>query len=470
MFPGSNLAYAILYPAIGRVVLKEVEVESETRSKIKKFSHEVTKYSKIFKDFKLENPFSWLSVGSDLMNMAVDQEDSLILDFEEFYANKGYVLVEDAAMVEITELLKTIKFTRVHKREGYEALKINVPGENVILQRAQDGTDVWYFYAKFDEDNQTIEGVKDEILKFFSDKIYEFYGKHISLRYDRSAYAFLPKKASIKEKKFFGKQKDIITYLNKAKDKGVRRSILFQGKPGMGKSVLCSECARLLDLRTLIIDNKTLTQITMSSWRELLKLYQPQLIIVDDIDRVASLESKLSLFEEENTQNVDFILFTSNNVDNIPLAFRRPGRIDRIIFVETPGDKETRLIIKKLAKREKALQYMDESKYKHCVKLAHKLSFTHVVEFLRQLYIFDGEIQEFVGDKTFEVYEHENISEVSKETPDEEIDPSIDAEATQKLKNQLIEDGFPADEIDELDIKVMKPGVDGQLNGPLPDY
>lgn len=455
MFPGFNLAYSVLYPIAGRVVLKEIDVTPDTRTKIKKFSHKVRQYSKTFDGFDLSNPFTWVTAASDLVDMAVEEEDNVILTDMEFLSSKGYELVENIVMPEIADILKVLEYKRLHKRDGYEILKIRIPGEDVVFERAVEGDAVWSFFAKFEEEGSTNAEVRESIRKFMCKKIYGYYGNFLSIKYDQSEFSYVPTESQVRTKKFYGKQKNIIKYLRKAKEKGIRRSILFQGRPGMGKSVLCSECARELNLNTISINNDTLSTLNMDRWREIITFYKPKVIIIDDIDRVKKLESKLSLFEEDNIPEVDFILFTSNKVERIPEAFRRPGRIDRIIMVEPPDRETTIMIVNKLAKRENAYKFLNEEKMEYCIKLAKNLSFTHVVEYLRQLYIFDGEIQTFEGDRTFEQHGGSDFYTELEEEEEEDTEPEI-LDTEQEFKQSLIDKGIDREVVKKMTVSIIE--------------
>lgn len=122
-------------------------------------------------------------------------------------------------------------------------------------------------------------------------------------------------------------------------DAGLRRSVLLQGKPGSGKSTLCLHAARSLSERTVLISSKLFEELGTGQWRALVRVLSPKLLILDDIDRVSShiLGSKLDVFEERNC-DIPYLFFTSNDINEIPPAFRRPGRIDQILVVREPDE------------------------------------------------------------------------------------------------------------------------------------
>lgn len=152
--------------------------------------------------------------------------------------------------------------------------------------------------------------------------------------------------------RYIGQLSKHIDEWKKFKEAKIRRNILLQGRPGCGKSTLCLHAARQLSQRTVVITAKVFEDCTVSEWHTILEMLKPEMLILDDVDRVGSsvLGSKLETIEERNC-NIPFIMFTSNDIEQIPAAFRRPGRIDQILAVDEPSTSARRNIIERFGQQ-----------------------------------------------------------------------------------------------------------------------
>ena len=141
--------------------------------------------------------------------------------------------------------------------------------------------------------------------------------------------------------------------LRKYIKEGTRRCILFQGPPGTGKSTLAYNIAEKVSSRTIVLSKELIFSIGNEDiWNEIQNHLNPEMILVDDIDRChMELENKLHFFEDKHC-DVPLIIFTSNHYGKLPGAFKRPGRIDQIIKMVDPPEKIRHEVIKSLGKQE----------------------------------------------------------------------------------------------------------------------
>lgn len=183
---------------------------------------------------------------------------------------------------------------------------------------------------------------------------------------------------------YYGPLVELIEKWRRFRELGIRRNVLLQGPPGCGKSTFCMHAARELSDRTLVLTPDFYDQIRCGEWRTVVDLLDPQMVVVDDVDRVSdhTLESKLRLFEEGYC-DVPFVLMTSNDHEKLPRPMRRPGRIDRIIEVDPPDKKLRWKLIRQMARREK-LDEVPEQHLKMLDRVLQRQSTAHLVELLRR--------------------------------------------------------------------------------------
>ena len=126
----------------------------------------------------------------------------------------------------------------------------------------------------------------------------------------------------------------------------LKRGVLFAGNYGTGKTLLASYVAReaIANDWTFIYvkDSAELPYALRYAQR-----YQPVVVFAEDVDRVAGLErtesvnSLLNQLDGVDSKSAQIMtILTSNHMDRVNPAMRRPGRIDLIMQV-LPPDAET---------------------------------------------------------------------------------------------------------------------------------
>lgn len=126
--------------------------------------------------------------------------------------------------------------------------------------------------------------------------------------------------------------------IQKFLDKGINRSIIYYGPPGSGKSNMVKNISTMLNLRTIRINN--LSKFSVEIVLEILRIFNPDAVILEDIDNVATEEISDILDKVERFNRHHKVIFaTANQIGKLDEALVRPGRFDEPIEIKTLDEK-----------------------------------------------------------------------------------------------------------------------------------
>jgi len=126
-------------------------------------------------------------------------------------------------------------------------------------------------------------------------------------------------------------------YLKNYFDKSVNRNVMFHGPPGTGKSTLAKTITTNLDLKSIRVNVTDIDRIDTAQFFEVIELFKPDAIIIDDFDR-AEDQAKLLELLEHFANTIKLVIVTVNDKDALDNAILRPGRFDEIKYVEKMDD------------------------------------------------------------------------------------------------------------------------------------
>jgi hypothetical protein len=125
------------------------------------------------------------------------------------------------------------------------------------------------------------------------------------------------------------KAENMAEYLKRCFAAGVNRSQLYYGPPGTGKSTLVRMVAHLLNLRTLRIRVEDIADLDSSLVHEIIQIFKPDSIIMDDLDRAPMIHHLLEMMDDLK-RTVKLLAATVNDKSELGDAMLRPGRFDEL--------------------------------------------------------------------------------------------------------------------------------------------
>lgn len=115
---------------------------------------------------------------------------------------------------------------------------------------------------------------------------------------------------------------------------GYRRSILLHGDPGTGKSCMARFVCENLGLTTLFIDAAQVEKVDLFTLWSCFKILNPEVVIIDDIDRVKENVPLLISLIDRIAKNTRLFFATANDIDKLSRALVRTGRFDEIRLID----------------------------------------------------------------------------------------------------------------------------------------
>ena len=399
---------AVSHILTSRAIIDQIELPNTQFSKYKKGLDDMAEWVNLFKTFDPKKPHTWVSTGLKFASkvsvpkrVVEPSKRSLITRFLD---SQGLVKVDQYNALTFYQdiLQKNFKDSKVvHADDGGVLRVLPVEGcepfyfyelETPATHRGRD-----YSYLPFLPDavrHTERRKVMNEKLcdLFWSDK------KHLKVAIGSEFLDYTVLAPS--ERAYQGVLVELYDKLNEYLTLDVRRVLLFNGPPGTGKSTLALNLAEALSKRTVVITHSTLEWISEDDWEYFLNMVQPEMIVVDDIDRLASLlQKKLFLFEEK-TCDVPLVVLTSNHIEWLPDAFKRPGRIDQIIEMETPGIEVRKQVLLKIAELEGVT--VPEDRIDILDKIHERHSGAYLVELFRRVKVEGWDYKIPAYDRTFQ--------------------------------------------------------------------
>lgn len=392
------------------VLVDDTKIPYEHYERVKPHIEEIESWSSTFEDLQINEPHTWVKTGKSVLEK-VSRTGPFIKTSRDIIAEAmseiGYEQVELNQLDNLFKNgIKHAESTLIYNEKNDRFYQFMLPNDVPVFMRSNRKV------KDFDPDERPYENLrfylpnledKERLREAFEGVGELFWKGHEHLVLDKQRYNSITyKPIDFPNRGYEGDALEYIDEWEEFMEEDVRRCILLQGEPGTGKSTLARQASIELSNRTIHLTQEFITHVERDTWTVLNDMLQPDVIVVDDIDRVDRdyLRNRLYLFEDAYHQ-VPLTIMTANHYSDLPDAFLRPGRIDQILQMDDPDDSIKENVIKEMAKKE-GIENIPDEQMEFLLHIYKNYSGAYIVEYLRRVKVMGWDYRIPERDLTFE--------------------------------------------------------------------
>lgn len=133
-------------------------------------------------------------------------------------------------------------------------------------------------------------------------------------------------------------------HIVKSRERSLSYAAILMGNPGSGKTTFVHKLAKDLNLKLLHVASDVTEDVTSSQFEEIVNTLQPDILLLDDVDRSDFAEGLMAAIEPIREKNPSTIVLSTCN--SWPgEALMRPGRLGDILVFYPPRTVEKRVAL-----------------------------------------------------------------------------------------------------------------------------
>lgn len=422
----------IAHSMVSRILIDKAEIPYEHYAAIKPHIEELQSWASVFQELKVNEPNTWVSTGQRLISRITSNSRGMDLEqkrmshqdmWESAMNHIGFTEVNHSWFLYdlIAKAVSTCSTTEIFRDDDHTYHIVHISDScKVYLKKYRpktvdldDGKEIKVSDGRSQKGSfngkMYLGGVLyvpnaspnefAAFLKQVGELLYDDCNLY-SLEYSAKKGDLLVKPFAFPEREYQGDALSLIPEWKLFMEKGIRRCVCLHGAPGTGKSTLARTAVKEINRRTLRVSQKAFYRANFTSWTQILALINPEILILDDIDRIRDLEEYLDRFED-SYYKVPLTIFTSNDLKRLPDAFKRPGRIDQIIELEDPNPEVQLAVLRSFLKMEGLEGEIPLHRIPFMAELYRLYSGAYAVEYVRRIVVFGWDYILPKGDITF---------------------------------------------------------------------